>query len=301
LNGAVLGMKKAEIDYKFDEIVAFAELESFIDTPVKHYSSGMYMRLAFSVAAHLEPEILVVDEVLAVGDTSFQKKCIGKLEEVGSKGRTVLFVSHNVPIVLRLCSRVILLNRGRLAADGMAQTVTRSYLQSETNSPAERMWPDGPGAPGDSVARLRRARVLDGQGRVADSLDIRSPIFIEVEYQNLQSVLRPTAILHLINQDGVCLFATNEFNNPAWKERPLKSGLVRATCRIPGNFLAEGTIYVLVAVGSYNPNVLHAIEREAISFQVIDRSEADGARGIFSGEWPGVLRPLLEWDVEYDC
>ncbi|MBO0724965.1 MAG: ABC transporter ATP-binding protein, partial [Blastocatellia bacterium] len=211
LNGAILGMNRVEIGRKLAEIVAFAGVEEFIDTPVKYYSSGMYMRLAFSIAAHLEPEILIVDEVLAVGDAEFQKKCLGKLEEVGSQGRTVLFVSHNVPMVIRLCRRAILLEKGYLLEDGPSYYVTRRYLKSGTANPAERIWPDTQDAPGDSVARLRAVRVLDEQGRLAHSIDIRKPLFLEIEYWNLQSKIRPTAVFHVLNEDGVRLFATNEF------------------------------------------------------------------------------------------
>src|SRR5262249_25138389 len=148
------------------------------------------MRLALSLAAHLETEILIVDEVLAVGDVGFQKKCLGKLEEVGSQGRTVLFVFHNVPMVLRLCGRAILLEKGRLIEDGPSQYVTRHYLKSEAGSPAERTLPDSHDAPGDSVARLRAVRVVDEQGRLAHTIDIRKPVLLEIEYWNLQSKVR---------------------------------------------------------------------------------------------------------------
>src|SRR5262249_15284152 len=140
LNGAILGMPKTEIDRKFDEIVAFAEVERFIDTPVKHYSSGMYLRLAFAVAAHLEPEVLIVDEVLAVGDASFQKKCLNKMEDVGHQGRTVLFVSHNMPAVTRLCKRVLLVDGGRVVEDGPATHVVSAYLKSGMGTTARREW-----------------------------------------------------------------------------------------------------------------------------------------------------------------
>lgn len=300
LNGAILGMKRGEIDRKFDEIVSFAEIESFIDTPVKRYSSGMYMRLAFAVAAHLEPEILLMDEVLAVGDANFQKKCLGKLEEVRSQGRTVLFVSHNVPMVARLCGRAILLEKGRLLEDGPPNYVTGRYLESEASSPAERIWPDSLDSPGDSVARLRAVRVVDEEGRLAHTIDIRKPVLLEIEYWNLQSNVRPTAVFHVLNEDGMRLFATNEFNNAAWRERPLKPGQVRARCRIPGNFLAEGIFSVLAAVVTYNPDVVHVIERDVASFQIVDHSDGDGVRGVYSGgSWPGLIRPMLEWEVDY--
>jgi len=181
LSGAILGMRRAEILRQFDAIVAFAEVERFIDTPVKFYSSGMYMRLAFAVAAHLQPEILLIDEVLAVGDSNFQKRCLGKMEEFRSIGRTVLFVSHNMASVVRLCQRVILMQDGAVVADGPADQVTRRYLQSGTGSPAERVWPDVAGAPGDGIARLHAVRIRDERGRIAPTIDIRKSFDVEVE------------------------------------------------------------------------------------------------------------------------
>lgn len=297
LNGAILGMSREEIKRKFDEIVAFAEVEKFLDTPVKHYSSGMYVRLAFAVAAHMESEILVIDEVLAVGDAEFQKRCLGKMEEVGSQGRTVLFVSHSMPMVLRLCNRVILLAQGKLVADGAPHDVTRQYLHSEAGSPAERVWLNDEEAPGDSVARLRAVRVLDEQGEITEIVDIRKPVFVEIEYWNLQDALRPTISMHFINEDGITLFCTNDWSNHEWWNSLRTPGLVRATCRIPGNFFAEGQVFLLVAVCTYNPDVVHLIERDAASFQVVDRSAGDGVRGVHAKQWPGVMRPMLEWSV----
>ena len=297
LNGVILGMSRAEIKRKFDEIVAFAEVERFLDTPVKHYSSGMYMRLAFAVAAHVESEILLVDEVLAVGDADFQKRCLGKMEEVGSQGRTVLFVSHSMPMILRLCRRVILLAKGKIVADGTPHEVTQEYLRSDGGSPGARVWPNRDDAPGDDIARLHAVRVLDDQNEVSEVVDIRRPVSIEVEYWNLQESLRPTISMHFINEDGVTLFCTNDWSNVRWWNTSRTPGLVRATCKVPGNFLAEGRIFLLVAVCSYNPDVVHVLERDAASFQVIDRSEHDGVRGVHTKRWPGVLRPMLEWVV----
>ena len=297
LSGAILGMKRAEIARDFDAIVAFADVERFIDTEVKHYSSGMYMRLAFAVAAHLDPDILLVDEVLAVGDAEFQKRTLGKMEEVRAHGRTVLFVSHNIPAVLRICRRVILLDGGRIVADGEAHAVTRRYLQSESGSPAERLWPELAAAPGDEVARLRAVRVFDHAGTITETLSIQRPITIEIEYVNLQSKVRPTAVIHLINEDGTCLFATNDYNNLEWWKTPRQPGVVRSRCRIPANFLAEGRMFVLAAVCSYAPDRVHALERDAISFEVVDTTTGEGVRGPWTGGWPGVLRPMLQWDV----
>jgi lipopolysaccharide transport system ATP-binding protein len=300
LNGAILGMSRAEIKLKFDDIVAFAEVEKFLDTPVKHYSSGMYMRLAFAVAAHMESEILLVDEVLAVGDADFQKRCLGKMEEVGLQGRTVLFVSHSMPMILRLCRRVILLGNGKILADGTPHEVTREYLHSDAGSPGARVWPNRDEAPGDNVARLHAVRVLDDQGEVSEIVDIRKPVSIEVEYWNLQESLKPTISMHFINEDGVTLFCTNDWTNLQWWNKNRTPGLVRATCKVPGNFLAEGRVFLLVAVCTYNPDVVHVLERDAASFQVVDRSEGDGVRGVHSKRWPGILRPMLEWDVFSD-
>src|SRR5687767_7443460 len=176
LNGAILGMRRAEIDKKFDEIVAFSEIEAFLDTPVKHYSTGMYMRLAFSVAAHLDPEILIVDEVLAVGDVGFQKKCLRKMRSVGESGRTVIFVSHDMQSITRLCRRVIWLKDGRLQSDGEAKHVVGVYLHEQTRTGAEKVWEDAASAPGNQVVRLRSVRVLDENGRTTSAIDIRRPV-----------------------------------------------------------------------------------------------------------------------------
>ncbi len=297
LNGAILGMKRAEIQQKFDEIVSFAEIEKFVDTPVKHYSSGMYLRLAFSVAAHLEPDILIVDEVLSVGDNNFQKKCLGKMEQLGEYGRTVLFVSHNMPAVLRLCSRAILINKGQLVADGNPSQVTKLYLHSDTGSPAERIWDSVETAPGDAVARLHAVRVYDENGRSVESVEIRQSVQIEIQYWNLQRKHRPSVLLQFTNEDGICLFQTNDFNNRNWWQSSREPGLTRCVCELPGNFFSEGRLYITVGIGSYNPNALHALERDAIAFDVVDRSEGDGVRGEYVGGWPGVVRPMLEWKV----
>ncbi len=298
LSGAILGMKNAEILRRFDAIVAFAEVARFLDTPVKFYSSGMYMRLAFAVAAHLQPEILLIDEVLAVGDANFQKRCLCKIEEFRSIGRTVRFVSHNMPSVLRLCQRVILLEAGRIVADGPADQVTRRYLQSGTGSPAENVWPDAGRVPGDEVAKLSAVRIRDHDGLVASTLDIRQPFQVEVEYRALQAGTRPTVSIHFFNEEGICLLVSNDFNNRQWWHTPRSPGLVRAVCDVPGNFLAEGQIFIVVAVCSYNPDIVHLLERDVVSFQIVDRSEGDGVRGDYAGVWPGVVRPMLGWRIE---
>src|SRR5688572_13846393 len=176
LNGAIMGMTRAEIRRKFDEIVAFSEVETFIDTPVKHFSSGMYLRLAFAVAAHLDPEILLVDEVLAVGDARFQRKCLDKMEDVRQAGRTVLFVSHNMPAVTRLCPRTILLEDGTISFDGPSAEAVGIYLGSGIGTNAARVWTDLSTAPGNEIVRLCSVRVRSEAGEICESVDIRKPV-----------------------------------------------------------------------------------------------------------------------------
>ena len=197
-----------EIERKFDEIVAFAETEEFIDTPVRYYSSGMQVRLAFAVAAHLEPEVLIVDEVLAVGDARFQRKCLNKMQDVGQQGRTVLFVSHNIQAMTRLCERAILLESGQVVHDGSSQQVASGYLASDFGLNAAQEWPDPVTAPGGEVARLRAVRVRTEDGSVTDSVDIQQSVTIDMTYDVIKSgyVLLPS--FGFWNAEGICLFAS---------------------------------------------------------------------------------------------
>ena len=297
LNGAILGLKRAEINARFDEIVAFAEVEKFLDTPVKHYSSGMYMRLAFSIAAHLEPEILIVDEVLAVGDASFQKKCLKKMEAVGQQGRTVLFVSHNMAAITRLCERAILLSEGRSLMDGPAYRVAAGYVRSGLGTTAVREWPDPRRAPGDGVVRLRAVRVRTEEGRISDSVDIRCPVGIELEYDVLEAghVLAPN--VHVFNEEGVCAFVSID-RNDEWRRRPRPAGRFVSTAWVPGNFLAEGTLIVRAALTALDPFHVHVDESDVIAFNVRDSIEGDSVRGDYAGPLPGVVRPALLWTDE---
>jgi len=298
LNGAILGMKRVEIDRKFDEIVAFAEVEKFIDTPVKHYSSGMYLRLAFAVAAHLEPEILLVDEVLAVGDATFQKKCLNKMEDVGHQGRTVLFVSHNMPAVTRLCERAILLDEGRVVKDGSSAEIVGVYLKSGLGTTAAREWPDLARAPGDEIVRLCAVRVRTEDGQIADTVDIRLPVGIEMEYEVLQPGHTLLPYYRVFNQEGVKVFSAVDLD-PAWRGRSRPTGRYISTAWIPGNLLAEGMLYIEPAIRSPEYKNWHLREPEAIAFQVIDSMDGDTARGNFTGRMAGAVRPLLKWDTKY--
>lgn len=294
LNGAILGMSKAEIRRNFDDIVAFAEVEKFLDMPVKRYSSGMYVRLAFAVAAYLETEILIVDEVLAVGDAAFQRKCLDKMEAVGQNGRTVLFVSHNMPAITRLCQRAVLLNHGELLQDGSPHQIVSSYLRSGIGTTASREWPGE--SPGDEVVKLRAVRLRTREGKVTDVFDIRRPIGIEIEFEVLRgAVLTPNFVL--LNEDGVCLFHPHDWNGEQ-RNSPRRPGLQKRICWLPANFMAEGTFTINMAISSYEPVIVHCHEVDVVAFQVVDSHDGDSARGNYGGSIPGVIRPILPWSNE---
>jgi lipopolysaccharide transport system ATP-binding protein len=297
LNGAILGMRKSEIDRKFDEIVDFAEMERFIDTPVKHYSSGMQLRLAFAVAAHLEPEILLIDEVLAVGDARFQKKCLSKMKDVGQHGRTVLFVSHNMPAVTRLCNRCLLLEGGRLVKDGPSHEVVSAYLHADSGSTGLREWTDPKTAPAGDIAWLRAVKVHDHQGQVCEAIDIRKPVSVEMTFE----VLRDGAVLlpffMFSNEEDILAFAANDLD-PQWRGRPRPRGEYRSAVHIPGNFLAEGSLFVSAGVSSEGP-VVQFYEADAVAFHVMDSLDGDSARGDYGGEMQGVVRPMLQWSTQF--
>jgi lipopolysaccharide transport system ATP-binding protein len=295
LNGAVLGMRKVEIDAKFDEIVAFSELERFIETPVKRYSSGMYVRLAFSVAAHLEPEVLIMDEVLAVGDMAFQQKCLDKMNEIRRQGRTIFFVSHNLPAITRLCKRAVLLERGQLVAEGQPQDVVNRYLSTSWGAGAERAW--GGDAPGDAVARLRRVRVAGEGGETAAAVDVRRDSRIEVTYDVLEEGHALVPVVELYNEEGTEVFSTHD-TGAEWRRRPRPRGRYTSAVRLPGNLLAEGTLLAHVSIMSHFPStILHARAANAVAFQVLDEPGGVSARGDYAGPMPGVVRPLLEWET----
>ena len=299
LNGAISGMSKEEVRRKFDEIVDFADIEQFIDTPVKRYSSGMYVRLAFAVAAHLEPEILIVDEVLAVGDAEFQKKCLGKMGDVAHHGRTVLFVSHNMAAITRLCQWGIWLEQGRLMFASDIYAVTSKYLQSGFGPSSEKQWGTPELAPGDQVARLKSIRVLS-EGRVTDTVDIRNPVTIEMEYWNLKEDADLLAAFSFINDQNVIAFIATDFHDVTWGRRLKPAGVFRACCTIPGNFLAEGQFNVVAEISTRQPFYeTHFLEFDSVRFQVIDKGEPGSMRAEWGRQIPGVVRPMLEWESSY--
>jgi lipopolysaccharide transport system ATP-binding protein len=288
LNGALLGMRKEEIRKKFDAIVDFAEVERFIDTPVKHYSSGMYVRLAFAVAAHLEPEILFVDEVLAVGDARFQKKCLGRMDEIGKGGRTILVVSHNMQVIQSLCSRAIWLDDGEIAYDGGARSAVVAYSQSHLKAVAEQCWPDPEKAPGNEAVRLQGASVLPDGGNKADPLTVETPFRMEFTFR----LLIPQSIffvgMHFRSLHGDIIFRSAGTPAEAGK------GVYRSACHVPGNLLNNGK-YTLDLYFMRDGNVVLFKMESPLVFEVFDTEKEPGH---FIGDVPGAVRPSLRWDLE---
>jgi len=286
MSGAILGMRKAEIDRKFDEIVAFSEVERFLDTPLKHYSSGMQMRLAFAVAAHLEPEILLVDEVLAVGDASFQKKCLGKMSDVARRGRTIVFVSHNMAALRKLCPRAVLIEDGRIVENGDSDEVVSHYLQRSLDTQLETVWNDPQTAPGDHRVRLRSVRLIPQNGP-DDPITVHTPLRIEFAYWNYvpDTVLNVSMILN--NVEEVCVFASfSDFS-------PRPAGLIRHTVTIPGDFLNADSYYVnMIVVKDASVGIL--FQNNVVGFEVVEGEIV----GNWYGRTPGATRPKLRWETE---
>ena len=298
LSGTILGMKRVEIQRKFDEIVEFSGVEKFIDTPLKRYSSGMYVRLGFAVAAHLESKILLVDEALAVGDTNFQQKCLNKMQEVGKEGRTVIFVSHDMSSITRLCERAILLDEGKVLGDGPSYQVVGDYLKSGLGIRSMHEWSDPARAPGNENVRMIGVRVRTEDGQVKDSVDIRHSIGVEMEYEVLQPNHLIQASFAFFNEEKVCVFVVID-RDPAWQKRPRPVGRFVSTTWIPGNFLAEGMLTVNAAIITEDPFILHCEVNNAVAFQVIDSMDGDTARGDYGKRFVGVIRPLLKWTTQF--
>jgi lipopolysaccharide transport system ATP-binding protein len=297
LNGAIMGMSRTDVRTRFDEIVAFAEVDKFLDTPVKRYSSGMYVRLAFAVAAHLEPDILIVDEVLAVGDAAFQKKCLGKMQTVASGGRTVLFVSHNMAAVSRLCTRGLLLSHGLVAADGPISKVVGTYIGgTHGETPASVDFTEQQRIPSSDDVRLLAAR-LTGDGLRGIELDIRRPLLVEIDFEVLQARYPLHPNVHVYNDQGQCVFITSDAHVHEYR-RARAPGRYRATVEIPGNFLSEGMFSLDVAISTVTPLIVHVHERGLLTLNVVDPGEGDSLRGDFAGDIPGAVRPTLPWKTE---
>jgi lipopolysaccharide transport system ATP-binding protein len=293
LNGAIMGMNRDEVRRKFDEIVDFSGVEQFIDTPVKRYSSGMYVRLAFAVAAHLEPEILVIDEVLAVGDAEFQKKCLGKMGDVAKEGRTVLFVSHNMAAINRLCSRAILLNAGKAVEDGSALDVTSRYLSNAEEESGARVW-NMDQAPGTDDLRLVSIKLIGKDNKKASVVEVHDKITIRIEYRVNKGGLRFRCALLFFTQ-GVLAFGSLE---PREEVRP-SVGNYYSLVTIPPHLLTEGEYLVGVSIfTSSGAKLRYVTLKDAIAFQVYDSMIGPSARGDYVQNLGGVIRPLLEWKTD---
>ena len=289
LNGAILGMSRKEIQYKFDEIVDFAEVEKFLDTPVKRYSSGMYVRLAFAVAAHLEPEILIVDEVLAVGDAQFQKKCLGKMQEVGNQGRTVLFVSHNMAMISNLCQTGLVLNAGKNNFFGdISESVIKYYQEANRNNqPPSRLLKS-------ETAELIRCELIGVNE--SNELTIHDELRIRMVYRLLKDIEgKCVPNFHFFIADGTYAFVSN-----AEGVEKRSSGVYFADCRLPANLLNEGAYFVGIALTTYPGNGTYHVEfydQNALAFNVTDPMDERSCRYDYVGPIPGLLRPRLVWEI----
>jgi lipopolysaccharide transport system ATP-binding protein len=297
LNGAILGMTAEEIGRKFDEIVAFSGVERFLDTPVKRYSSGMYVRLAFAVASHLEPDVLIVDEVLAVGDMDFQRKCLGRMGEVSKEGRTVLFVSHNLPMISALCDECVLLEGGRMVAKGPTAKILPLY-HGASFTPAKEVRTQGEPTANKLVV-LASTWITGASGSVIDRFSIFDEIRLHVAYDvldNLDDAVIP--FFHVLNAEGNYVFLTFPHDGPSLHGTP--AGRYEAVCRIPPHLLNDGSYSVTVQANTVGSgHTLQFFEHHALRFVVLDPIHENPyrARVRYSYEIPGSVRPLLDWRI----
>ena len=297
LNGAVLGMGRTEIKKKFDAIVDFSGVEKFLDTPVKRYSSGMYLRLAFAIAAHLEPEILMVDEVLAVGDAEFQKRCLGKMDEVSRKeGRTVLFVSHNMNFVSSICSQAIILDKGQIIESGDTNSVISIYISKIAGRSSEYVW-DSDKQPGNEVVKLQSLRIIDSMLNSKANFKDSEKVGIEMKYQVREAdhVLWLGHNIH--NQFGINVFDTHSVTSKYYRI-PHEKGNYTAIVWIPGNLLNAGNYYLSSAIFNHSERAVYFHERDLLVFNIYDSFGEQNAKGMSGGDFPGVVRPLLDWSVD---
>jgi homopolymeric O-antigen transport system ATP-binding protein len=286
MNGAILGMTKKEISSKFDEIVDFAGVELYINTPVKRYSSGMYVRLAFAVAAHLEPEILIVDEVLAVGDAEFQKKCLGKMGDVASHGRTIIFVSHNMQAVQSLCKTAIYLKAGHLQDAGDTNKVINNYLSREIKNCLKRKWNNDSHAPGNDQVKILEAEIMPYLSISSDIIDVNTPLDIKFTFYNNIHNQKINLSLVLYSMTGNCIF------NVGTKSLPLSKGIHTSTLKIPGKILNDDIYTVSLYFVKDTATVLFDIS-DILTFEVVDEHR----EGAWFGKWPGAIRPDLEFSL----
>lgn len=293
LNGAILGMRNEEIKRKFDEIVDFSGVEQFLDTPVKRYSSGMRVRLAFAVAANLDPEILIVDEVLAVGDAEFQRKCLGKMSTVAGEGRTVLFVSHNMSAVAQLCDSLIWLDKGQVHMRGETEHIVAQYLTSEANVFGVQEWPEGFARSGVDEFALHAVRILDGNNRVSAMLDGNEPFLIETEYDVKLPLDYCRIGLTITTVEGVTVFEAYDIDEPGYAgERT--TGRHVSRCRVPGHLLRPGRFTVSVKAGI--PNKKNFARADHLLTFDVKGTAATGLQAGERKERAGIIAPRLDWE-----
>ena len=290
LNGAILGMSKKEIRLKFDEIVAFSEVEKFIDTPVKRYSSGMYVRLAFGVAAHLEPEILIVDEVLAVGDAQFQKKCLGKMQEVGKEGRTVLFVSHNMAAINRLCKSCILLKAGQIEGIGPSDIIIDKYMSGSGNEIRERIW-NLQEEPGNYLAKLLSIRIYNVSENHYEHIRLNEPIRIEMEIKIFEHIDELGFAIKIFASDGtVVVHSADVISDCSLKRQP---GRINLKCTLPAYLLNEGNYSLSVGADIPNKQIIFS-EDGVLRWNTMSTCAKMGRYQPSS--WKGLTGPgILDW------
>jgi lipopolysaccharide transport system ATP-binding protein len=292
-NGSILGMKRKEILLRFDEIVDFSGVERFLDTPLKHYSSGMQLRLAFSVAAFLEPEILVVDEVLAVGDAEFQKKCLNKMEDVSKSGRTILFVSHNMAAVKVLCPKSILLDSGSIRKEGPTHEIINDYLQSYLEGNGMRTWAGGK-RPGNRSVKVESIALKDMNGLPVASTMISEQYRVEITFEVVEEGGHARFSFILSDAGGTSLFGSLSNQEPHFHGKALSKGYYKSTCFLSGNMLNDGRFYI--GILGYGAHWVDNFEvRNALCFDAID----DGVlKADYMGSYGGFFRPALKWETE---
>ncbi len=294
LNGAILGMSRLEIQRKFDEIVAFAEVEKFLDTPVKRYSSGMYVRLAFAVAAHLEPEILVVDEVLAVGDAAFQKKCLGKMEDVGKEGRTVIFVSHNMGAIQSLCRSAIQLDSGLVVVEGNSQSVVANYLSTTSELGSEVSWCSAT-APGNNEIKLTAIRVYSSRDQSGGIYSSQKNLYVELEFIANANHSALCVGFDLINPEGVVVFRSYHTDLPPEKWSQIRIGKNNFICTIPSGLLNGGIYYVCPRIGIHNLYWIVKLDG-IIKFEIVlDHGVSPLWNSLNGSSRTGIIAPILNW------
>ena len=287
LNGALLGMTRGEIKRQFDAIVAFAGVEKFLDTPVKRYSSGMYVRLGFAISAHLDPEIMIVDEVLAVGDAEFQKKSIGKMRDNSASGRTIIFVSHNLTAVQALCNKTLYFEKGKLVEQGETNEVIASYLSKVSRTQLVRQWDTPQEAPGNDMVRFRRIELIPDYPADTTHIDVRTPMKLRFEFWNMLDHANLNLSMHLNSLTGECIF------NVGTRSRPYGKGLIAGECTIPGYFLNDGSYTVSVMIVKDTVTPLFVLD-DGLTFDV-----EDYRAGIaWYGKWPGYVRPQFPFEME---